>query len=162
MAWLLSGFTYRLHVYSFLENQVEWLGSHNLRRVDQKEEQQWKRHRYDSPSLKTLYSSPRSLFPIPTANQGVHNSSGNIVIVIVLALALAIAIVWLTAIKKTFSLRAPKQLARPSSDPGLPCLSKPNLNLYTLPVAEKTYHFRVPYYGFYIWFLKKVGLFGYR
>ena len=25
----------------------------------------------------------------------------------------------------------------------------------SLPVAEKTYLFRVPYYGFYIWFLKK-------
>ena len=40
----------------------------------------------------------------------------------------------------------------------------------TLPVAGKTYVFRVPYYGFYlsiyiyiyIKFLKKVGLFGYR
>ena len=35
---------------------------------------------------------------------------------------------------------------------------------YTLPVAGKAYLFRVPYYGFYIQFLKKVGLFifGYR
>ena len=38
----------------------------------------------------------------------------------------------------------------------------------TLPVAGKTYVFRVPYYGFYLYtyiyikFLRKVGLFGYR
>ena len=38
----------------------------------------------------------------------------------------------------------------------------PDLVQYTTPVAEKTYLFRVPYYGFYIWFLRKVGLFGYR
>ena len=31
-----------------------------------------------------------------------------------------------------------------------------------LPVAGKTYFFRVPYEGFYIWVLKKVGLLGYR
>ena len=29
-------------------------------------------------------------------------------------------------------------------------------------LAEKTYLFRVPYYGFCIWFLKKVGLSGHR
>ena len=33
---------------------------------------------------------------------------------------------------------------------------------YTLPVAEKTYLFRVPNYGFYIEFPKKVGLLGHR
>ena len=32
----------------------------------------------------------------------------------------------------------------------------------SLPVAEKTYLFRVPSYDYCIWFLKKVGLFGYR
>ena len=32
----------------------------------------------------------------------------------------------------------------------------------TLPVAEKTYLFRVPYYRFYLWYPKKVDLFGYR
>ena len=31
-----------------------------------------------------------------------------------------------------------------------------------LPVAEKTYLFRAPYYDFYIESLRKVGLFGYR
>ena len=29
--------------------------------------------------------------------------------------------------------------------------------LQTIPVAGKTYLFRVPYYGFYIYVLKKVG-----
>ena len=33
---------------------------------------------------------------------------------------------------------------------------------YPTIVAEKTYLFRVPYYGFYIWFLKKIGLQGER
>ena len=32
----------------------------------------------------------------------------------------------------------------------------------TLQISEKTYLFRVPYDGFYIQSLKKVGLFGYR
>ena len=31
-----------------------------------------------------------------------------------------------------------------------------------VPVAEKTYLFRAPYYDFYIQLLRKVGLFGYR
>ena len=39
-----------------------------------------------------------------------------------------------------------------------------NFSGFTYPtiVAEKTYLFRVPYYGFYIWFLKKIGLQGER
>ena len=36
------------------------------------------------------------------------------------------------------------------------------LMLKALPVAEETYLFRVPYYDYCIWFLKKVDLFGYR
>ena len=31
-----------------------------------------------------------------------------------------------------------------------------------VPVTEKTYLFRVPYYGIYIGSLQKVGLFGYK
>ena len=34
--------------------------------------------------------------------------------------------------------------------------------VYGLPIAEKTYRFRVPYYGFYMQVLERVGLFGYR